>query len=126
MRDPKDAASPFSRAFTASRTLAFSVMTCRARLPQTDEAWPACCSRLRSASLKLFKPGFNAALLQNPALGWFKISFQDAWDTLRKSDTIQVTTIPDARARLLDDQPALTDAAITGFLERVAPAQGRP
>jgi pimeloyl-ACP methyl ester carboxylesterase len=63
------------------------------------------------------KPGFNEKLLADPAYGWFKVGFQDAWDGFPKSHRFALITIPDARALMLDDQPALTDEAIATFVE---------
>ena len=62
-------------------------------------------------------PGFNEKLLADPAAAWFKASFQDAWDRLPWSPSVQVVTIPDARALILDDQPAMADRAIAAFVE---------
>jgi pimeloyl-ACP methyl ester carboxylesterase len=63
-------------------------------------------------------PGFNQRLLKDPALGWFKTSFQESWEPLRRNPRIELTVVPDARALMLDDQPAFTDAAIARFVER--------
>jgi hypothetical protein len=63
------------------------------------------------------RPAFNAALLAEPANAWFKGSFQDAWDPFSKHPMIEVATIPDARALLLDDQPADADRAIASFVD---------
>jgi pimeloyl-ACP methyl ester carboxylesterase len=72
------------------------------------------------ASLKVpllaLRPGFNGKLLADPANSWYKTSFQDAWDAFSKNPRIQVVTIPNARALLLDDQPKLTDEAIATFV----------
>jgi hypothetical protein len=73
--------------------------------------------RTLNAPLLALIPGFNEKLLADPAYGWFKGSFQDAWDRLPKSSRIQVVTIPDARALILDDQPALADRAIAAFVD---------
>jgi pimeloyl-ACP methyl ester carboxylesterase len=62
-------------------------------------------------------PGFNEKLLADPASAWFKASFQDAWDRLPRSPSVQVVTMPDARALILDDQPAMADRAIAAFVE---------
>jgi len=42
--------------------------------------------------------------------------FRIAWDAFSKNPRIQVVTIPNARALLLDDQPKLTDEAIATFI----------
>ena len=63
-------------------------------------------------------PGFNEKVLAEPAYGWFKTSFHDAWDRVAKSPSVQVLTIPDARALIFDDQPALADRAVAAFLEK--------
>jgi pimeloyl-ACP methyl ester carboxylesterase len=72
------------------------------------------------ASLKVpllaLRPGFNDKLLADPTNSWYKTSFQDAWDAFSKNPRIQVVTIPNARALLLDDQPKLTDEAIATFI----------
>jgi hypothetical protein len=72
------------------------------------------------ASLKVpllaLRPGFNEKLLADPTNSWYKTSFQDAWDAFSKNPRIQVVTIPNARALLLDDQPKLTDEAIATFI----------
>src|SRR5713101_4583781 len=72
------------------------------------------------ASLKVpllaLRPGFNEKFLADPANSWYKTSFQDAWDAFSKDPRIQVVTIPNARALLLDDQPKLTDEAIATFV----------
>lgn len=72
--------------------------------------------------LLALRPGFNEKLLADPTSSWYKISFQDAWDAFSKNPRIQVVTIPNARALLLDDQPKLTDETIATF---VALASGK-
>jgi pimeloyl-ACP methyl ester carboxylesterase len=67
-------------------------------------------------SLLALRPGFNEKLLADPTSSWYKTSFQDAWDAFSKNPRIQVVTIPNARALLLDDQPKLTDEAIATFV----------
>jgi pimeloyl-ACP methyl ester carboxylesterase len=62
-------------------------------------------------------PGFNEKVLADPAWGWFKASFQDAWNRLPGHPQFQLVTIPDARALILDDQPALADRAIAAFVD---------
>ena len=63
------------------------------------------------------KPGFNEKLFADPAYGWFKAGFQDAWDGFPKRPRFELIEIPDARALMLDDQPTLTDRAIATFVE---------
>jgi hypothetical protein len=79
------------------------------------------------ASLKVpllaLRPGFNEKLLADPTNSWYKTSFQDAWDAFSKKPRIQVVTIPNACALLLDDQPKLTDEAIATFIARPAAKQ---
>ena len=67
----------------------------------------------------VLKPGFNETVLSNLALGWFKPSFQDGWSGYPRNPKVEMTTIPDARALLLDDQPALADQAIATFVSAV-------
>jgi pimeloyl-ACP methyl ester carboxylesterase len=67
----------------------------------------------------VLEPGFNETLLANPAFGWFKSFFQDGWNGYPRNPRVEVTTIPDARALLLDDQPALADQAIARFVSAV-------
>jgi len=69
-----------------------------------------------SVPVLVLKPGFNETVLSNPALGWFKSSFQDGWTGYPRNPRVEMTTIPDARALLLDDQPALADQAIATFV----------
>ena len=63
-------------------------------------------------------PGFSEQLLANPRFGWFKAAFQDSWEPLRKSARLELTTVTDARALMLDDQPSLVDEAIARFVDR--------
>jgi pimeloyl-ACP methyl ester carboxylesterase len=63
-------------------------------------------------------PGFNESLLANPAFAWFRMSFQDSWDGLPSNSRVERIVIPDGRALMLDEQPALTDRAIAAFVER--------
>ena len=67
----------------------------------------------------MLKPGFNETLFSNPAFGWFKASFQDGWSGYPRNPRVELTTIPDARALILDDQPALADNAIATFVSRL-------
>ncbi len=69
-----------------------------------------------SVPLLALRPGFDEKLLVDPTSSWYKTSFQDAWDAFSKNPRIQVVTIPNARALLLDDQPKLTDEAIATFV----------
>jgi hypothetical protein len=64
-------------------------------------------------------PGFNESLLANPAFRWFKTSLQDSWDGLPRTSQVERIVIPDGRALMLDEQPALTDGAIAAFVERI-------
>jgi pimeloyl-ACP methyl ester carboxylesterase len=70
-----------------------------------------------SVPVLALKPGFNPTLLADPAYGWFKASFQDRWDAVPKNPRLELITIPDARALMLDDQPTQTDRAIAAFVE---------
>ena len=65
--------------------------------------------------LLALRPGFNEQFLADPAHAFFKMAFQDAWDTFSKNSHIQVITIPNARALILDDQNKLSNDAITAF-----------
>ena len=59
-------------------------------------------------------------------LSWFKASFQDGWNGYVANPHVELTIIPKARALMLDDQPAHTDAAIAAFAERaVGPTERR-
>jgi len=69
--------------------------------------------------LLALRPGFNAQLLADPASSWYKASFQDSWDAFSKNPRIQLMTIPNARALILDDQPKLADDAIAAFTQRI-------
>jgi len=75
--------------------------------------------------LLALKPGFNGKLLADPANGWFKISFQDAWDAFSKNSQIQLVTVPNARAMILDDQPKLADDAIAAFVGQAGKRPGK-
>jgi hypothetical protein len=44
------------------------------------------------------------------------MTFQGSWEPLSKNPRIQLLTIPNARALLLEDQPKLTDEAISTFV----------
>jgi len=65
-------------------------------------------------------PGFNEKFFADPTNGFYKISFQGAWEPLAKNPQIQRMAIPDARALILDDQPKVADQAIAEFAGRVA------
>src|SRR5437016_6806944 len=84
-------------------------------------------SELANLNLPLLalKPGFNDKLLADPTNGWFKISFQDAWEAFSKNSRIQLVTIPNARALILDDQPKLADDAIAAFVEHARKRPGK-
>jgi pimeloyl-ACP methyl ester carboxylesterase len=69
----------------------------------------------RVAMLAL-RPGFNDALLSNPAFNFYKTSFLDGWNGYPANSRVQPITVPDARALMLDDQPELTDGAIAAFV----------
>ena len=81
-------------------------------------------SELSSLNLPLLalRPGFNEKLLADPAKSWYKNSFLDAWDAFSSNPRIQLLTISNARALLLDDQPKLADDAIAAFVERAQEA----
>jgi hypothetical protein len=61
------------------------------------------------------RPGFNEKFLAEPANGFYKNSFQDAWDVFSGNPRVQLLTIPNARALILDDQPKQADEAIASF-----------
>jgi hypothetical protein len=75
--------------------------------------------------LLALRPGFNETLLADPAYRGYKTSFQDAWGAFAGNARIQLLTIPQARALMLDDQPTLTDEAIAAFAKYVS-KQRRP
>jgi pimeloyl-ACP methyl ester carboxylesterase len=78
-----------------------------------------------SVPLLALRPGFDEKVLADPANSWYKTSFQDSWDALGKNSRIQLLTVPNARALILDDQPKLTDDAIATFVEHVSkPPEG--
>jgi pimeloyl-ACP methyl ester carboxylesterase len=64
-------------------------------------------------------PGFNQKFFSNPANGFYKISFQDAWAPLSSNAYLRLVSIPDARALMLDDQPKLSDDAIAAFIDNL-------
>jgi pimeloyl-ACP methyl ester carboxylesterase len=69
--------------------------------------------------LLVLRPGFNEKLLADPASSWYKTSFQESWDAFSKNPRIQLMTIPNACALILDDQPKMTDDAIATFVGHV-------
>jgi pimeloyl-ACP methyl ester carboxylesterase len=74
-------------------------------------------SELNQVNIPLLalRPGFNEKFLAEPANGFYKNSFLDAWDAFSGNSHIQLLTIPNARALILDDQPKQTDEAIALF-----------
>ena len=62
-------------------------------------------------------PGFNDKLLTDPVTSAYKRVFQDAWQAYSKYPNVQLVTIPNARALILDDQPQLADDAIASFIK---------
>jgi pimeloyl-ACP methyl ester carboxylesterase len=71
----------------------------------------------------VLRPGFNSTILANPMFGWFRQSFQEGWNAYPANPRVEMKTIADARALMLDDQPALADEAIATF---VAAARDAP
>lgn len=69
--------------------------------------------------LLALRPGFSKSVFDDPANGWFKTSFVDAWDRFSTNAKIQVTTLPDAGVLVFDDQPTAADEAVVRFLEQV-------
>jgi pimeloyl-ACP methyl ester carboxylesterase len=67
--------------------------------------------------LLALRPGFNDAVLSNPAFTFYKTSFLDGWNAYPANSRVQPITIPNARALMLDDQPELTDHAIDVFVK---------
>ena len=64
-------------------------------------------------------------LLADSATSWFKGSFQDSWDAFSKNSRIQLLTIPNARALILEDQPKLADDGVARFIENVSKAKAQ-
>ena len=62
-------------------------------------------------------PGFNEKFLTAPATSSYRAVFQDAWQAYSKYPHVQLVTIPNARALILDDQPQLADDAIASFIK---------
>ena len=77
------------------------------------------------APLLALRPGFNEKLLADSATSWFKASFQDSWDAFSKNSRIQLLTIPNARALILEDQPKLADDGVARFIENVSKAKAQ-
>jgi pimeloyl-ACP methyl ester carboxylesterase len=70
--------------------------------------------------LLALRPGFTEKVLADPANSWYKTSFQTSWDAFSRNSHIQLLTISNARALILDDQPKLADDAIATFVEHLA------
>jgi len=68
----------------------------------------------------VLRPGFNDKILNDPANIFFKTYFLDSWEQFSKNTNIQILTIPDARALMLDDQPQATDEAIRKFINQLS------
>jgi len=66
--------------------------------------------------LLALRPSFNEKLLKDPATSWFKMMFQDPWDNFAVNPKIQVETIPNSYARLLDENTSAVDGIIDRFL----------
>ena len=62
-------------------------------------------------------PGFNEKFFTDPGTSAYKTVFQDAWQSYSKFPNVQLVTIPNARALILDDQPELADDAIASFIK---------
>jgi hypothetical protein len=77
------------------------------------------------APLLALRPGFNEKLLAASATSWFKASFQDSWDAFSKNSRIQLLTIPNARALILEDQPKLADDGVARFIENLSKANAQ-
>jgi pimeloyl-ACP methyl ester carboxylesterase len=69
-----------------------------------------------SVPVLMLQPGFSQTLLSNPTFGWFKSFFQDWWRPYPANPLVTMKTIPEARALLLDDQPAQADEAIAALV----------
>jgi pimeloyl-ACP methyl ester carboxylesterase len=72
-----------------------------------------------SVPLLVLRPGFSEKFLADPANAFYKISFQDSWEAFSANQHIQLLTIPNARALVLDDQPKLADDAIAAFIQGI-------
>ncbi|HYE84987.1 MAG TPA: alpha/beta hydrolase [Vicinamibacterales bacterium] len=64
----------------------------------------------------VLKPGFDDKTLAEPANAFFKVFFLDSWNAFASNPKIELLTIPNARALLLDDQPKAADDAIAAFV----------
>jgi hypothetical protein len=73
--------------------------------------------------LLALRPGFNERVLADPANGWYKTSFLDAWDVFSGSPLMQLQMIPNARALIMEDQPKLADDAISRFIGHISKAK---
>jgi pimeloyl-ACP methyl ester carboxylesterase len=69
--------------------------------------------------LLVLKPGFDEKLLAEPGHAFFKTMLQDSWDPFSRNPRIQVMTIPNARALILDDEPAMADQAVAAWTRNV-------
>jgi hypothetical protein len=81
-------------------------------------------SKLKVPVLALI-PRFDDKTLADPANVFFKAAFQDAWQGFANSPCLQIETIADARALILDDQPAIADKVIATFIDRFGGAETR-
>jgi hypothetical protein len=75
-----------------------------------------------SVPLLALRPGFTPEFLADPANSFYKLSFLDTWERFVGDPRIEVKTVPNARALILDDQPEAADAAIAAFVEKLSPA----
>jgi pimeloyl-ACP methyl ester carboxylesterase len=73
--------------------------------------------------LLALRPGFNERVLADPANGWYKTSFLDAWDVFSGSPLMQLQMIPNARTLITEDQPKLADDAISRFIGHISKAR---
>jgi len=71
--------------------------------------------------LLALRPGFNGALLADPAMNWARMALLDSWGPFANHSRIQLLTVPDARALVLDDQPQVSDDAIAAFVTAHSP-----
>jgi pimeloyl-ACP methyl ester carboxylesterase len=71
--------------------------------------------------LLALRPGFNGALLADPAMNWARMALLDSWGRFANHSRIQLLTVPDARALVLDDQPQVSDDAIAAFVTAHSP-----
>jgi pimeloyl-ACP methyl ester carboxylesterase len=68
-------------------------------------------------------PGFDEKFLADPANRFTKMAYVDSWETLiPKHPKVKLVKIPDARLLVLEDQPKLTEDAITLFVEQAVKA----